>query len=266
MNSKASEHDVEEARLRAAEEANDIIAKYERYLNGDTSSNVLEPRNISGRLDLRNCVPMLGRMTSKWAEQGEVKELRHVVKRYDKQINPSDYPDQPFSLLKVSYDGRCELEDKKIGSRIRTRTMRKVAKGQIVFSTIRATDGAIGIVPPELDGALVSKSSYTVFECESAHDAAYLWSVLRSYELRADMQSLSPGSGRYTTYWPEVGRLMVPWASDEYRRSVGEKILKIWQDERELEARRQESLAHLDELGVESEDSRRRWTASKAPQ
>ena len=266
LNSKASEHDVEEARNKAAEEAKDVVERYERYLSGDTSSNVLRSESIADRHDLRNCVPMQGRMTERWAAQGEVKELRQVVKRCDNDINPSGYPCQLFSLLKVSYDGRCELDAEKIGSRIRARTMHQVAEGQMVFSTIRATDGAIGIVPPELDGALVSKSSYTVFECESAHDAAYLWSILRSYELRADMQSLSPGSGRYTTYWPDVGQLIVPWASKEYRRNVGRKILRIWQEERELEARRQESLSHLDEFAVESEESRRRWTASKAPQ
>ena len=170
-----------------------------------------------------------------------------------------------FNLVKVSYGGKCEVESQKQGRRIRAATMQRVATGQIVFSTIRATDGAIGIVPPELDGALVS-GSYTVFTCDVPHDAAYLWSVLRSHELRADMQSLSPGSGRYTTYWPGVGALLVPWPTEERRREIGEGLIDLWRKEGDLAMQREHALSHLDTLGVESAESRKRWSASKAPQ
>ena len=189
----------------------------------------------------------------------------HVVHVVDEPMRPSKYPDNVFTLVKVSYGGKCEVECQKQGQRIRAATMQRVAVGQIVFSTIRATDGAIGIVPPDLDGALVS-GSYTVFRCDVPHDAAYLWSVLRSYELRADMQSLSPGSGRYTTYWPKVGQLLIPWPSEERRKEIGDGLIELWEEERELMMRRQRALAHLDILGIESAESRRRWSVSKAPQ
>jgi hypothetical protein len=144
--------------------------------------------------------------------------------------------------------------------------MYQVREGQIVFSTIRATDGAVAIVPPELDGALVAVTSFTIFECETPEDAAYLWSVLRSHEVRADMQSLSPGSGRYTTYWPEVGRLLIPWPEDDRRQQIGRALIELRQAERDVEDQRTAAMVHLDELGVESEESRARWKVSKAPQ
>ena len=181
-------------------------------------------------------------------------------------IKPSEAPQQSFVLLKVSYDGKCEVEKKREGKRIREKSMYCVKTGQIVFSTIRATDGAIGIVPEEFDGALVSSTSYTIFDCEAPYEAAYLWSVLRSYELRADMQSLSPGSGRYTTYWPDVGQLLVPWPSRQQRKKIGQGLLELWDEERNLERKRKEKMQHLDQFGVESEASQKRWTDSKAPQ
>lgn len=264
---KASEYDVQEARRKAETETDEILAGYRAYLSGNTSGNVLCPKQITDRLDLRHCVPLFGRMADKWRAKGiEVKRLDKIVQRTENTICPSDEPDNEFMLIKVSYDGECEIENRKLGKRIRANSMYQVREGQMVFSTIRATDGAVGIVPPELDGALVSTSSYTVFECGKANDAAYLWSVLRSSELRADMQSLSPGSGRYTTYWPAVGCLLVPWLNEKERKTVGRELIDIWKREQEIKTSRKEAMAHLKRLGVESEDSKRRWKASKAPQ
>ena len=255
-----------EARRAADEEAERIVAGYNDYLSG-SGDNTLEAERLTDRLDLRNCAPMFGRMADDWKAKGaSVKRLDAVVSIVDEPTRPAEFPDSFFSLLKVSYDGRCEVESQRRGDRIRAGVMQRVAEGQIIFSTIRATDGAIGIVPPGLDGALVSRSSYTVFDCESSHDAAYLWSVLRSHELRADMQSISPGSGRYTTYWPKVGRLLVPWQTDERRKEIGDGLIEVWRQERKLNRCRQRALAHLDALGVESEASRKRWLVSKAPQ
>ncbi len=264
---KASEQDVAEARAAAEAEADQIVDSYVQYLAGRDTSNVLGPELITDRLDLRNCVPLFGRMAAKWRRQGiEVRCLDQIVTPTKNTIRPADTPSDEFMLLKVSYDGRCVVENRKLGSRIRAASMHRVSAGQVVFSTIRASDGAVGIVPPKLDGALVSETSYTVFECASLQDAAYLWSVLRSYEIRADMQSLSPGSGRYTTYWPDVGQLLIPWLPDTKRVEIGDRLIQVWESEHALEERQRQSLSHVDYLGIESEESRQRWQVSKAPQ
>ena len=267
LTSKASELDTEEARKKAEEETKRIVDGYSQYLKGNAPLNVLEPERLLDRLDLRNCVPLFGRMAEQWDEQGiPVKRLDEVVTPTENTIKPSEMPNEMFILMKVAYDGKCRVIGRKIGNRIRADKMHRVNEGQVVFSKIRATDGAIGVVPLEMDGALVSKSSYTVFDCETPYDAAYLWSVLRSYEIRADMQSLSPGSGRYTSYWPNVGQIRIPWPDAELRAEIGNNLIRLWEDERRLEDRKLRSTDHLDQFGVESEDSKRRWTASKAPQ
>lgn len=264
---KASEQDVRKAREKAEEETDLIVAGYRNYLNGDISPNVLGPECVSDRLDLRNCVPLFGRMAEQWESQGiETKKLQDVVAVASETISPADTPDELFQLLKVSYEGRCEVDNEKLGREIVPDSMQVVREGQMVFSKVRATDGAIGIVPPGLDGALVSTTSYTVFECESVEEAAFLWSILRSHEIRADMQSLSPGSSRYTTHWPSVGQLILPWLPTQERSEIGSNLIQLWASERELELRRQDAMSHVHHLGVESEESQRRWKVSKAPQ
>ena len=263
---KASAKEVREARKRSEQETNKVVTAYHHFLDGEKSSQVLSPEYLSDRLDLRNCVPLFGRMKTRWQASGiDVKFLHEVAVPTEHIVRPSNYPTQEFVLLKVAYAGRCEIEKRQLGSEIKASAMHGVKAGQLVFSTIRATDGAVAVVPAEFDNGLVSKTSYTVFDCQTPQDAAYLWSVLRSHEIRADMQSISPGSGRYTTYWPDVRNLQVPWLSDEQRMKIGNDLIALWQRERQLEKDKEQGIQHLETLGLESESSRLRWQASKAP-
>jgi len=266
---RASPVDILEAHDRAVLETNTILNGYAAFRRGGRGSNILilPPERIAGRLDLKYCVPMSGRMEAKWAKAGiEVKPFTECATLIEQIIHPSQSPEQRFALIKVTYNGICVKEKEKQGKAIRPKTMYRVAKGQLVFSTIRATDGAIGIVPEELDGALVSDTSYRVFQCDTPQDTAYLWGVLRSHELRADMQSLSPGSSRYNTPWPEVGQVKVPWVSRDERKLIGDSLLDVWKLERQVEADKKEAMAYVERLGVESPASIQRWKASKAPQ
>lgn len=264
---RASEADIQEARAKADKEIEEITRGYETFLVGGTAALVIPPERLTERLDLKYCAGEFGRMAAKWRTHGiDVRRLDEIVTPTEDLVIPSEYPEIDFTLIKVSYEGKCEVERIRKGRRIKANKMYRVKTGQIVFSTIRATDGAIGIVSPEFDGALVSESSYTVFNgCEKPWDTAYLWAIVRSHELRADMQSQSPGSGRYTTYWPEVRGLLIPWPSESKRKVIGEGLLNSWEMERMMKTERQRAMEEIQLLGVESEESRKRFTASKAP-
>ena len=120
--------------------------------------------------------------------------------------------------------------------------------------------------PPELDGALVSSDSYVVFTCATVEETAYLWAVLRSHELRADMQAKSTGSGRYVTEWPNVGDwLQVPWLPDIERQRVGTELVEAFQMQRQAIAKQHEAMTKLLDLGIDSADSITRWQRSRAP-
>jgi hypothetical protein len=201
----------------------------------------------------------------KWRSQNvEVRKLNCCVKPVFDEVDLNVGALTEFTLIRVSYNGRCEIDKKKIGKNIKANVMYKVREGQLVFSKIRSTDGAIGIVPKELDGALVS-GSYVVFDCGSPEDTAYLWTVLRSHEIRADMQSLSLGAGRYTTSWPDVGEVLIPWIKEDERKAVGRLLLDSWVLESKVKDTQRMAFGKLDFLGLESEQSVRRWKAAKAP-
>lgn len=265
---RASAADILEARARAEAETAEIVEGYRAFELGLTppAGFVLPPDRLADRLDLKNCVPQRGRFVSRWEQQGvDVRALKTCVTESAAEVTPGDHPDETFTLIKVSYDGICKVEHVKKGRAIKAKTMYRVRAGQLVFSTIRATDGAVGIVPVELDGALVS-GSYTVFDVgPHDYDTAYLWVILRSHEIRADMQSLSPGSGRYTTYWPDVGEILIPWLPEAKRKTIGGDMLEAWRLEKEVSKKREVALNEVAFLGVESEDSVVRWRSSKAP-
>ena len=266
---RASRADIDDARAASKEEIHVILQEYRQFLAGERVERglALSSDRLQDRLDLKSCAPELGRMADDWRAQGaDLKLLRECVAPVAEDVSLAAYPSQEFKLLKVSYEGRCILEQVREGRRIRAKTMYRVRTGQMVFSMIRATDGAIGIVPPELDGALVSANSYAVFACDTPQDAHYLWAVLRSYELRADMQAKSTGSGRYVTGWPDVGDwLQVPWMPAAERQQVGNGLIEALELERQAYAKQHDAMEKVRTLGIESETSVTRWQRSKAP-
>lgn len=263
--SKASEYEIAQARQRAQEEIEQIAANFERFLNGQRVSTTVTPDRVKGRLDLKHVVPMQGRLVGKWEAMGiEVKTLSEVVEVITDTITPQEFPEQEFALISVSYDGICRVAKKVKGKRIKPSVMYKVSKGDLVFSNIRATDGAVGIVPEELDSALAS-GSYTILRCEKYEDTVYLWSVIRSHEIRADLMAASTGTSRYTTDWESAKQTQIPWVEEGQRKTIAEGFVKSWALEKQIENLREASLTAVKDLGVESDDSKQRFRAYQPP-
>ena len=78
-----------------------------------------------------------------------------------------------------------------------------------MLSNINAVNGAIGIVPEELDGLVVT-SEYTVLRPNAGMDVSALWTLLRSPVARADMILLSTGIGRTRISWKQIKELRLP--------------------------------------------------------
>jgi type I restriction enzyme M protein len=263
---RAGEADIIQARALAVDETNEIIAGYEAYLAGKKSAAIVPAARLADTLDLKSVVPLFGRMAPEWERQGiEVKKLSECMTPVGTEINPSTTPDKEFTLVKVGYDGRCKVETVRPGKAIKYSTMYQVKAGQIVFSTIRAVNGAVAILPAELDGALVSQS-YSVFDCASKEDTVYVWAMLRSHEIRADLQSAATGASRYYAYWSAVKSVMIPWLPEKKRKEMAQQFLDIWEMERKIWQERDKAASLVAVLGVESNDSIRRWEASKPPQ
>lgn len=85
-------------------------------------------------------------------------------------------------------------ETKKSGKEIKTRRQTKVEAGQFLFSKIDARNGAFGIVPKELNGAVVT-AEFPVFAVNAEKVIPeFLLLVMTSEEMTAYIKSMAQGS------------------------------------------------------------------------
>lgn len=71
---------------------------------------------------------------------------------------------EEYQRVKVKYNNKVILRDKIKGIDIGTKKQFRIAKGQLIVAKIGANNGALGIVPDELDNAIVTSdfSTYTI--------------------------------------------------------------------------------------------------------
>ena len=262
---KTSEHKVIEIKQKANEEISRISGDFIKFMSGDRTVLTVPPERVEDRLDLKFVVPQQGRFIPLWEKEGhEIKKLAGVLTPVGELISPQEYPEREFTLIKVSYSGICEPVEKLKGKNVVPTQMRLLHSGDLIFSNIRATDGAVGILPPELDGALVSKS-FTVLRGQNYSDTVYIWSLIRTHEIRADMMSTSSGTGRYTTDWDQAKEVQIPWLDDEKREEIANSVLSSWDYERKSKESYQRSIEELKKLHVESQESITRFNTYKPP-
>ena len=61
-------------------------------------------------------------MVGYWQALGaQIKLLRECVSPITEKITPSDYPDEEFTLMKVTYEGKCQVERTPYGKNIRAK-------------------------------------------------------------------------------------------------------------------------------------------------
>lgn len=74
------------------------------------------------------------------------------------------------------------------------RSMLRVKRGQVVFSRLKAFEGAVTMIPRHLDGALVSKE-FPVLSVLPDVDSHFVSGLIRSTRMREAMRSASVGIG-----------------------------------------------------------------------
>lgn len=263
---RATTEEVSTARSDAELEMNRIASEYQRYIDGDGKVDTVTPERIQDRFDLKFVVPLQGRFVNTWKRQGiSVCKLSDLVTPVREEVIPQSTPDTRFTLLRVSYTGFCQSVKTILGKSLKPPTMLRVHTGDILFSNIRATDGAVGIVPAELDGALASES-FTILRAENEIDAMCLWQILRTYEIRADMMSPSTGTGRYNTDWQLASQIQIPWPKKPQRERIAKAYIDAWNLEREIERLQKDAESVIAGLRLNSEESKKRFNSYKPPQ
>lgn len=117
--------------------------------------------------------------------------LSKVLKRAKEPINIED--DKTYKRITVRLYGQGVLKrDEPKGSEIGTKRQFVAHAGQLILSRIDARNGAFGIVPEELDGAVVT-NDFWLFEVENALPQ-FLMLVLSSERFQQYWQEKSSGT------------------------------------------------------------------------
>ena len=194
-----------------------------------------------------------------------MKPLHSVCKVKEDYISPEDFPDEKFRILTITYDGKCKTEEIRLGKNINFKKMKVVRTGDLVLSDYNTYHGAIGYITPEFNGSLAS-SSYTVIKCKKNHDTLYLWSILRTAEIRSDILSSAIGMGRMTIDWEEIKNVQIPFLKESERKKVARNILQSWRADMKANTLLNNIKKELDnKFDVESEESIKRFISTKPP-
>lgn len=150
-----------------------------------------------------------------------------------------DYTKDVFNLVTVRKNRRDIVFREKITAKQlkeKNKRFTVIGTGQLVISRIGAKDGAIGIVPKELDGSLVS-DNFVVLEIVSGEiDPFYLLMVLTSERYKNMLRVISRGiSERSYIRTRDLLGLMIPMPDIAEQRKILGDLQEIQQHISKLE-------------------------------
>ena len=160
-----------------------------------------------------------------------------MVKVIDSKLE--DYPKDAYNLVTVRKNKRDIVFREKITAKQlkeKNKRFTVIGTGQLVISRIGAKDGAIGIVPKELDGSLVS-DNFVVLEIVSGEiDPFYLLMVLTSERYKNMLRVISRGiSERSYIRTRDLLGLTIPMPEIAEQRKIVDDLQKIQQRISKLE-------------------------------
>ncbi len=257
---------VKSARELAREEIKTILELYKRYRKGEKGEWFVQTANLNDRLDVKSCVDMRGRMIERW-EKGsyEVSSLGELLTPQNDTVMPKDNPNKEFRILEITYSGRCYIKEKRAGRNINYKKMTVVHTGDLIFSSYNTFQGAMGYATEEIDGAVAS-NSYIVTRANNIEDSLYLWSILRTTEIRAEFLTSAIGMGRQTVKWDKICTVQVPLLHPSQREAIGQRVMEHW----EAEKRAKDGISAIsrelhNKFDVESLSSQKRFLGAKPP-
>jgi hypothetical protein len=131
---------VYEARKLAMQEIETILDEFEKYKKGENGNWFVDIDRLADRLDVKFCLPLVGRFVKKWENAGaKIWTLLEICTPRDEIIEPrKNFPNDEFRILTITYDGRCRTQENRIGKEINYAKMKVVRTGDIVFSEYNA--------------------------------------------------------------------------------------------------------------------------------
>lgn len=128
--------------------------------------------------------------------------LKRIVVPVSRRLKQS--PTQTYKLITVKYFGRgVALRSELSGAEVKGNNWFQVAADDLIFSKIDARNGAFGIVPAELDGAIVSNEFPTFTVDVEQASPRFLVTVLSSQPFYSQVESIVAGATRRRRLEPE---------------------------------------------------------------
>ncbi|GLR47547.1 N-6 DNA methylase [Sphingomonas astaxanthinifaciens] len=217
-------------RERATAEIDEVVGLYSRYSAGQAIPEgfLVRPDQITDRLDVKSCTGVRDRLLPTWQSQNVrtdvLSALIAPVAPAEDDIVELDGVAQEVTYLVVGYDGFA-----KVGATVNTSdimtsgTLRRVHASDIAMSNINAVNGSTCVVPPELDGCVVT-SEYSVFRTLDGVDPWVLWTILRSPEIRAEFLMRASGVGRTRVDWETIADVVVPVPGEDIAQAVTHEL------------------------------------------
>lgn len=128
-----------------------------------------------------------------YSDKYPLARIGSFLKRSRNVIDIEDEVEYKQVTVRTNNGGVC-LRDKKRGKDIGTKKQNRVSKGQYIVSKIDARNGAFGIIPNELDGAIVT-NDFPVFDVDNTIiNTEFLLLVTTTKPFVAFAQSCSSGT------------------------------------------------------------------------
>lgn len=219
-------------------------------------------------MDVKHCRSSRGRMVDTWSKNYQVCQIHELVDLHKNYIAPKKSPDLKIKILELNYEGKCRFEAEKLCRNVRSSKIQQVTTGDLIISRYNSFNGAIGYVLQDHDKHYVT-DSYLVLKPKNKKTALYIWSILRSVELRAELLSAASGTGRQTVKWAGdrgIKNIQVPMLAEVEQKKIHKQVICAWKQEEK--AALQINLVRQklnDSFAVYSEESKTRFEETKPP-
>lgn len=263
---KTPPSEAEEARQLAVDEMNDIIAAFQEYESGEKGPWLVPASQLTERLDAKHLRRWsITELEPNWKKAGAAAaQLTDLVEPIEAPVtlNPKTY----YTFLRVAYNGHAESGERRRGDEVTYKRVSVAQPGDIVVSHINAVHGAICVVPEGLDGLLVSPE-YTILRAlpDADADPMYLWAVLRSAAVRAELLSDSSGMGRHRVDWEQLKNQQLPVYAKSEQAEIGKLYRKALEHQREIERCVEAAATRLAPLALDGETARDKLERAKPP-
>ena len=258
--------EAQKARQAALDETSDILRAFRAYQKGRQGDWLVAPEMLQDRLDVKHLRPWsVQALSPRWEKLGvDSAALSTLVEPIEENV-PID-PGERYRFLKVTYRGRAEPGEVRLGSEISYSRISRAAAGDIVVSNINAVNRAICVMPADLTYLLVS-NEFTILRRRPGveTDVHYIWAILRTAGVVAEWLSGASGVGRHRVNWAVLSQQQIPLYTYVEQKKIGDMYREMFAREIEAERLGAAALEGIAQLGLEGDAPRDRLARAKPP-